>query len=157
VTNKLLGINSQVVYSNIMIKNIYDNKLEMIKNNYNYKTSNSKNGSLKNIVSNSNSNTIKSFTTGRRYDLIHKLLQPPDTDNNKEVVYNTNTLSRLNLENKNNDFAMMDSDDLIDKAKNSLIKLSSQTLPNVIIIENLDDASPIVQDAILQVILLIFI
>ncbi|ORX82424.1 hypothetical protein BCR32DRAFT_278893 [Anaeromyces robustus] len=119
--------NSQIIYSNIMIKNIYNNKMENEKNN----KTNHRNEMLHMALSNNNNlNNI--------------------TESNKEVIFNTHTLSRLNLQNKNSAFSMLKTDSKKMSINNSLMNFHSQPLPNILIIENMDDASPIVQDAILQ-------
>jgi len=126
MNNQLLNLknNSNVLYSNPMIKNIYTQKIEMEKNSKLHKP-----------------------------EIIHKIVVSDENGNNKEIAFNTNTLSKLNLRNKNTDFSMLYSEDNEEyqKIKDSIIQLNDQPLPNVIIIENMDSASPIIQDAILQV------
>ncbi|KAL6596460.1 hypothetical protein LY90DRAFT_663148 [Neocallimastix californiae] len=128
MNNQLLNLknNSNVLYSNPMIKNIYTQKIEMEKNSKLHKP-----------------------------EIIHKIVVSDENGNNKEIAFNTNTLSKLNLRNKNTDFSMLYSEDNEEyqKIKDSIIQLNDQPLPNVIIIENMDSASPIIQDAILQMLL----
>eukprot|EP00833_Pecoramyces_ruminatium_P017443 jgi/Orpsp1_1/1191475/evm.model.d7180000086104.1 len=120
-----LDNNSQILYSNNMIKTIYKQKIEF-----------EKNASLK----------------SNKPELIHKNMLGDNIENNKEIIYNTNTLSKLNLFNKKTDFSMFDSKDNEEykKITGTIVDLKNSQLPNVIIVENMDNASPIIQDAILQ-------
>jgi len=175
--NNTLLRNNEVMYSNMMIKNIYKTKLEMEKNGIfngeeDDETSDNKDNdnddpttttasyrnflNVKQAIVTSSATSLNTHTinakSNRSQDLLHRAVLA--SENDKEVKYNANTLSRLNLENKKNDFALFkETKELPNKFTDSLRNINKiQCLPNVIIIENMDDANYFVQNAILQVI-----
>jgi len=151
-----------------MIKNIYKAKLEMEqKKNNNISNNNEEDDDNDNGITNNSekyltlpsrigtvssaSNLLGNDKSSHKHDLLHKAVLASEQD--KEVKLNANTLSRLNLENRNNDFALFNSKELINKVNDSIISFNKiNNLPNVIIIENMDSANYFVQDALLQVI-----